>query len=346
MKIKFFLLLSTLIINLSICYSSEPPWRLKTTYQWNNPIPPRLQWNENHGYCGEVSLISAGLYFGQYISQYDARAIACDNGPQNKNQLLLGKNDLYAAAQVHLQTNAWDYTQNDPKKFLSWVKANVLQGYPVAIGVYTNEYLFYDNDDPDAGDADYDHIVPVIGISSSHTVTDPTYYGDDVLKFSDNGLWGDSSNPQYFFSFQFDPFQANREQANATNGAIYSLPNSFNYGLAICGVIDLEGDTLPVRIVTNPNLEKYEIVNGSTTRPTASNLELTITISGLEPNQLYTLYRYNEIDSVPHSHFNANASFAYEHWPVQITSGTSFVMNEQISSDEIAIYRAVKTTAP
>ena len=33
-------------------------------------MPPRLQWNTNYGYCGEVSLISAGLFFGQYCSQY------------------------------------------------------------------------------------------------------------------------------------------------------------------------------------------------------------------------------------------------------------------------------------
>ena len=46
-------------------------------------ISPRLQWNENNGYCGEVSLISAGLYYGQYLSQYDARSLACDGGSQN-----------------------------------------------------------------------------------------------------------------------------------------------------------------------------------------------------------------------------------------------------------------------
>lgn len=40
-----------------------------------NNIPPRHQWEANYGYCGEVSLISAGLYYGQYVSQYDARAI-------------------------------------------------------------------------------------------------------------------------------------------------------------------------------------------------------------------------------------------------------------------------------
>jgi len=43
-----------------------------------------FQWDANYGYCGEVSLISAGLYYGQYISQYDARALASPNVPQIK----------------------------------------------------------------------------------------------------------------------------------------------------------------------------------------------------------------------------------------------------------------------
>jgi hypothetical protein len=70
----------------------------------SNPIPPRLQWNENYGYCGEVSLISAGLYYGQYISQYDARALASPGVPENdfNSQLMLGINDQIAAAAMHL----------------------------------------------------------------------------------------------------------------------------------------------------------------------------------------------------------------------------------------------------
>src|ERR1700722_11587714 len=72
-------------------------------YAAANDIPPRLQWMANHGYCGEVALISAGLYYGQYASQYDARALASDGLPQNegKSQLLLGGNDRRAARLRH-----------------------------------------------------------------------------------------------------------------------------------------------------------------------------------------------------------------------------------------------------
>lgn len=313
-----------------------------------NNIPPRYQWNANNGYCGEVSLISAGLYYGQYVSQYDARGIAIKNAPQNDGQLLLGKNAQYAASLLHLNSIEWNTeAEQNTDQFLAWVKQCVVQNYPVAIGIYTNEYLFYRNTDPDAGDQDYDHIVPVTAIVSNHALDDPAYYSDDVIYFSDNGLWGSSINPPYSFHYALGAFQANRQQANAKNGQIYSISNDAgNYGIAIIGVMDFNGDTLPVRLDTNVNHEIPEIVDGSNTRPAPMPLMLTITISGLKPNVSYNLYRYNNLDSVPDSQFNANASAAFESWQIQVSSGSTYVMTEEIQSNEIAVYRAVKATAP
>ena len=147
---------------------------------WRNDIPPRYQWNHNYGYCGEVSMISAGLYYGQYISQYDARA-AASNAPQNeyRSQLLLGVNDLRAAERMRLAAVRWDVpSRKDSKQFLAWVKVHVLRGEPVAIGIYMNQFRFYGNRNPWAGSPQYDHIVPVVGMG-----------GDDIT-FSDNGEWG------------------------------------------------------------------------------------------------------------------------------------------------------------
>lgn len=314
----------------------------------SNNIPPRFQWDENKGYCGEVSLISAGLYFGQYISQYDARALALDNAPQNSGQLLIGRNDTHAAQQMHLNCIEWNTDQEQTTdQFLAWVKQNVVQNYPVAIGIYTNEYLFYGNTNPDAGDSDYDHIVPVTGIASNHSLTDPAYYADDVIYFNDNGLWGSAANPPYYFNFPFGAFQATRQQANAQSGPVYSLTNdASNYGIAITGVMDLNHDTVPVRVDTNVNHEVPEIASGSSTRPAPMPLTLTITISGLEPNVPYHLYRYNDMSAVPNSQFNANAKSADQNWNVQIASGSTYTMTQQINSNEVAAYRCVKASAP
>lgn len=313
-----------------------------------NDVATRLQWNQNSGYCGEVSLISAGLYYGQYISQYDVREVAGKNAPQNETQLLLGVNDQYAASQMHLNAVAWDTAkEKNTHQFLQWVKQNVIQGYPVAIGVFTNEYLFYGHLDPSAGDDAYDHIVCVTGISSNRSLTNPNYYGSDTLHFSDHGFWTDDAVPCYHFRYKFSPFQADRQEANAKNGPIYSLSDSgSNYGIAITGIMDLNGDTLPLRVDTQVNSEMPEIEEQSNIRPSPMPLLLTLTASQLEPGVSYILYRYNTLESVPDSDFNAHASQAFQSWQIHIDSGSTYVTTQEISSNEIAVYRLVKASAP
>ncbi len=341
--------LSPLAAHTPLCKKSQLPLKNQLAHEVvQNPIPPRLQWNHNSGYCGEVCLISAGLYYGQYISQYEARSVATKNTPQESGQLLLGINDQYAAAQLHLNAVCWDSEEEQSTgQFLGWVKQNVVSGHPVAIGVMMNEYRFYGNPDPNAGDAVYDHIVSVTGIGSSYPLCNANYHSGDTIYFSDNGLWGSSSDPHYYFRYQFNAFQADRERANAENGPIYSLLDcGCNFGIAITGVMDLEGDTLPVRLETNCNYEQPEIADGSNTRPPAMPLVLTITASELEPGVRYNLYRYNTLESVPDSAFNAHASDAFESWEVEISSGSTYVMTQEISSDEIAVYRLVPADAP
>lgn len=317
------------------------------TYIQKNNIPPRLEWDANHGYCGEVALISAGLYYGQYMSQYTARAIALKNKPQTSGQLLLGVNSKYAATQMHLRSVEWNTSaEKSTNQFLVWVKHNVAKGYPVAIGIYTNEYLFYGNKNPNAGDPLYDHIVPVFGFSSQFPLRHSVYHGEDIIYFNDNGLWGNPNNPPYKFHYTCNNFQANRKQANAKNGSIYSLADfGVNYGIAIMGVMDLNNETLPVRVQTNVNYEKPAIKNGSNQRPPAMPLVLKITVSNLKPGIVYNLYKYNNVQCVPNSQFNARALAACKKWKIKINSGTSDTITDNISSDDIAIYRAVKATA-
>ncbi|PLP55660.1 hypothetical protein CYK37_29475 [Mesorhizobium loti] len=311
-------------------------------------MPPRHQWEANYGYCGEVSLISAGLYYGQYVSQYDARAIASKNADQSTegSQLLLGVNDADAAAKMHLKATQWKGAAN-PENFLTWVKEKVASGYPVAIGVYKNARSFEESNDPEAGDREYDHIVVVNGISSKHPFRPSAYHSDDVITFSDNGLWSPDGEPDFIYKSPFGSFQANRRQANSRSHPIYSLRNDGrNYGVAITGIIDRDGQTLPVRVSTNVNYEKPVMDEGANTRPASQDLTLTVTVSGLVPGVSYNLYRYNEFQSVPNAGFNAAADKADKTWEIKIKSGSSFSMKEKIKSDQIAVYRAVPETAP
>ena len=315
-----------------------------TTYRAGSNLPPRIQWNANYGYCGETSFVSAGLYYGQYISQYDARAIASRNARQSleSSQLLLGVNDIAAAKAMHLTAVP---KQATTASFLPWVKSNVVAGYPVAIGVFMNQSRVGPATNLNAGDTEYDHIVTVTGITSTHPLTGPaTYYADDVLTFTDNGLWTPGGLPQNTFSYPFATLPATRQQANAKTGPVYSLKNGINYGIAITGIIDLNRETVPVRLTTSTNAETPAMVNGSSTRPAAKPVTLTITVSGLTPGKTYNLYRYTSMAAVPDSNFNANSPKAAQKWKI-VATGTTYTMTQTIMSNETAAYRAVPVTA-
>lgn len=322
------------------------------SYQAGAKIPPRIQWNANFGYCGEVSFISAGLYYGQYLSQYDARAIASNNAPQSiaSSQLLLGVNDVSAAKSMHLTTSAFNTAaQTNTTSFLTWVKANVKAGHPVAIGVFANQRRFYGSTNPVAGDSDYDHIVVVTGIGSDQSLSGPAAYrSTDIITFHDHGQWTDSPSgrPHNTFSYPFGTFIATRQQANFRTANVYSLKNGANFGIAFTGIIDRSHETVPVRLSTSVNAELPAIAANASVRPAAKSVTLTITVSGLKPHIVYNLYRYTRMSAVPDSTINAKAAKAARKWTFTISSGSTYTTKQTIRSNEIAVYRAVPAGAP
>jgi len=103
---------------------------------------------------------------------------------------------------------------------------------------------------------------------------------------------------------------------------------------------------VPVRLATSLNYEKPAIKDGSNMRPASRALVLTVTVSGLTPGVAYNLYRYDAMTSVPDAAFNANASSAAEKWAIQIDSGSTYSLSENIQSDEVAAYQAVAASDP
>lgn len=180
-----------------------------------NTVMPFYQWMNNNGYCGEVSLIQAGMNQGQWMSQYHARLVCgtglLQSGPEgwckahgqhaNFNaQLLLetrntgvtGQGTFGSAglclANARLKASTYPYQKGNKaanlgiqgtKDYLRWIKQETILGHQVTIGV-----LMQGGDDPQ-----YDHIVSVMAIGTRHAINDPAYYDDDVLYFDDHGLY-------------------------------------------------------------------------------------------------------------------------------------------------------------
>lgn len=259
--------------------------------------------------------------------------------------MLLGVNDETAAGTMHLNNEEWTSKVQDTEQFLVWVKKNIVTGNLVGIGVYTNEYLFYNDASPTAGDSEYDHIVPVIGITSSHPLTDTAYYGDDIITFSDNGLWGLPSNPQYLFNYTFDDFQGSRKEANDKNGEVYTLANTVsNYGIAITGIKDANSETISVSMTTSVNYEDPQIGVNSNTRPDSMPLTLVVTVvnTATDGSTKFNLYRYTSLAAVPESDYNAHASSASKVVSLTLQKGATYQFTEDIQSSDVVVYRCVK----
>lgn len=329
---------------------------------YENPVPPRFQWNHNGGYCGETSFIAAGLYYGQYLSQYDVRSIASPGKKQNaysngaySAQLLLGVNDKQTATSLRLSYEEWPRENlNDTKDFIQWVKAHVLNGHPVIIGVFNNFRLLFEQSSL-PGDSQYDHIVPVLGFGTSNAAA---YDDNDIIVFSDNGLYNPGNSIPFYHQFRMkpehavvaaEPFLCDRQTANKESGNIYSLlkltsgentPHR-NYAIAITGVEDSLNETKPVRVTTDLNYEIPAIGSDSNTRPAPVSLKLTVTVSDLQPNVAYTLYTYDHESKVPTSHFNEHSANAHQVHNFTIAEGDSYTLTVPVNSDQKVFFRAV-----
>ena len=180
------------------------------------PVQPFYQWENNDGYCGEVSMMQAGLNNGQWMSQFNARLVCgtglSQSGPNGacaahhsqvdySAQLLIedpgtgasGPNTYANAAlclsNSRLSATTYNYSAETAgtagyEEYMSWVKQEVIGGHQVTMAILLNG----------GSDPQYDHEVAVIKIGTNHSPTDPTYYPDDVVYFDDHGVYTLSGN--------------------------------------------------------------------------------------------------------------------------------------------------------
>ena len=238
------------------------------------PIPPRLQWSNDHGYCGETSLQSIALYYGAWISQRVARQAG-------GGELLLGHIAEKAIAALHFELESFPFAKNELnfEKFMLWLKGNLARKVPAIITVYLNG-VEHEADDS------YDHIVPVIGFKP-HEVGNSQFDREDVLVFHNN------FNAKPIFR-SFGSLMGSRDGCQSDLDGGGCIARHEIYALVIRGIIDRDRTSLPVRMSV-ANWDEPNISQGESPMPMIAAL----TISGLARGRSYALLRYNDPAHVP-----------------------------------------------
>src|SRR5262249_22016680 len=185
------------------------------------PSPPRQQWENADGFCGEMSIQSIALYNGAWISEQVVRTVA-------GGELLLGVNEQRALSALHFDYTEWNSNAPQPQatNFLAWMKTQLQQGVPVIYAVYLTDR----NNDPD-----YDHIVPAIGIDA---MTFGDYVATDRLTSNNN------FDAQIVTSL--GSLSATRQGCGKDLAHGGCVPRNVDYGVAVSGITDMQHVTLPV----------------------------------------------------------------------------------------------------
>ena len=203
-------------------WGAPPPPGASAYYIYpRNSVTPFYQWESNNGYCGETSLLMAGLNYGQWMSQYSARLVCGaffgDESQGGGASLLQAGNPLAKKINYNAQllmenpgtgvSGTYDFAHASlcaANSRLNVTTYPYQTGYRVANSGQAGyqDYMSWVKSQVIAGnqvalavlyhgatDAQYDHEVTVIKIGTNHSPTDPTYYSDDVLYFDDHGAY-------------------------------------------------------------------------------------------------------------------------------------------------------------
>lgn len=275
-------------------------------------IPPRAQWENSHGYCGECSIQQCALHFGAYVSQYRVREII---DPTQQQQVLVPANSGPIFDALRLACEAWNSAQPIPQyqNYLVWTKGHLQQNHPVILCVYIQGL----------NDPDYDHIFPATGFTSVDT---NLYHTGDTLVFNDDF----AATP---FTRTFGTFYDTR--AMSGNGAtnVYCLPRDTDYGCAVTGIKNGSDPVLPVSLKVD-RWDEPNISQGMS--PVRMNA--TIQVSALTTGVSYVLLRYNDYHRVPTNHY---LSSAYDSSTTFTATNSTQTLSDFFMSDATVIYRCV-----
>ena len=295
-------------------------------------MPPRLMWGwepKVSGYCGSVSVQTAGLYYGNYLSEGKVRGSA-SGGVNAAHQLLIGyeKDIAVRGASVHdacqalgMNCSMWDYNKEPSPQhaaFVAWVADAIDAGEPVIAGVYWG----VEDDD------DYDHIVPLVGYERQGGGAISALYFNDL--HTNATLRGELTT--------FVQTRRGCDSSERFGPHSFCLPRATDYGVVVHGNQDTRGELLPLRLSTDlwtePDYSKEDKQHEAPV-----SLSATVTASGLSSGSTYALLRFEDFTTVPHEDF-LQGPFASKIEFVAARDGTH---NERVTfmSNSTTLFRCV-----
>jgi len=300
-------------------------------YSLRIPGPaPGQQWNINGGFCGAWSTQQCSLSVGAWISQDLVRKANKDqtgiehnmHGDRTEGYEVMPINVKYTATDLKLKSEEWDYSQSAPQAtaYKKWLKSHLVHGhcivwFPICKG---DGHDCYQGSCPNGGQCD--HVEPMFGIYSNHSLDDQTVYSDDwILHASDQDY-----EPYYRPISTLEDtlsMQGNCRHAGSGFGKNEMYPcfdDHVTYGLAVTG-INVQG-TLPVSLSVDITKEP-NVRSGS--RP--SQIHGKVTVTGLTSGTSYTIYRYKSTADLPSKQpFAPNAEYTTDF----VASGTSYTWSD------------------
>ncbi|CAE8604172.1 unnamed protein product [Polarella glacialis] len=232
------------------------------------------------GYCGSMSIQTAGIYYGNWLSQDAVRGTS--GGQDAAHEILLDLEGcctaIHACRALQMNCTSWSSeTEFRPQHigFLEWSRQAIRAGEPVIFGVYMRGHEHQKSGD---------HIVPMVG-------------------FDDTGVYLNDLHSNLTLRYEVDDFV--RDSQHCTKGASeweYCLPASVNYGMRVHGNLDANGELLPLRLSMSSGWEPdYSQEDQRHAAPVL--LTAQITLSGLQPGSRYALLRYDDPETVPDRRF-------------------------------------------
>ena len=297
-------------------------------------LPARYMWGWGpglSGFCGSVTIQTAALYYGNWLTEYAVRGTS--GGYDAQHELLIAfptdlsipsTSMLSACDALKLNCNIWDYhTASNPQHsaFIRWADAGIRQGHPVALGLYWGV----------ENDPDYDHIVPMVGFDYDA--------GGEPAAIYYNDLHTNKTLREELSTFVRSRDKCRNSQPFGLGS--FCLPKKVNYGMQVLGNADPVGELLPVRLHVNRVDEPDYSLKGRR-RQVPVLMRARLVVQNLTPGQRYALLRYEEAAKVPVKDF-LNAPATDRH--VFTATSSEYAREVTFMSDSTTFFRCVRMPA-